>query len=229
MLMPGDLASELRRHYLFASMHEADLAEVAGSVRVESLDKGQRLFDQDDPAQRFFLVRSGQVKLYRLSPDGQEKIIEIMGPGKTFAEAVMFMERHTYPVYAEALGPVVALSVDNTAFLGVLRRSADTCLRVMADMSMHLHARVTEIDNLCLHNATYRLVTYLLEQVPDEGQDTSQIHLSVAKGVLAARLSIQRETFSRILARLRELSLIDVSGQDIVVTDLPALRALVQE
>lgn len=229
MLLPGDLSADLRRHFLFASMEEADLAEVAATVRIERPDKGQRLFDQDAPAQRFFLVRSGQIKLYRLSPDGQEKIIEIMGPGKTFAEAVMFMQGRSYPVYAEALGPAEVLSIDNAAFLAVLRRSAETCLRVLADMSMHLHARVAEIDNLCLHNATYRLVTYLLEQVGDETRDTSQIHLNVAKGVLAARLSIQRETFSRILARLRERGMIDVQGQDIVITDLPGLRLLVRE
>jgi CRP-like cAMP-binding protein len=99
----------------------------------------------------------------------------------------------------------------------------------MGAMSVHLHALVSEIDNLCLHNATFRLVSYLLTQVPEGVDETSHIRLSVPKTTLAARLSIQRETLSRLLARLRERRLVDVHGQEIVLRDIPSLRKLTDQ
>jgi CRP-like cAMP-binding protein len=218
---------ELRRTYLLSALEQADFERVTGTLHVHRLEKDERLFGHGEPATRFFLVRHGQIKLYRLSAEGQEKTISIEGPGSTFAEAVMFMEQRVYPVSAEAVETSEVLSFDNRTFLAVLRHSFDTCFRLMAAMSMRLHAQINEIDNLCLHNATFRLVTFLLREVPEGTDDASRVELSLPKGVLASRLSIQRETFSRILARLREKNLIEVEGQTIRLRDLPALRAMV--
>ncbi|MCP4041568.1 MAG: Crp/Fnr family transcriptional regulator, partial [Gammaproteobacteria bacterium] len=171
-----------------------------------------------DPARSFFLMQKGQIKLYRLASSGQEKIIEIIRPGHTFAEAVMFMEQHVYPVSAEALQDCEVISFDVRTFLGVLRHSMNTCFRVMGSMSMRLRARVAEIEHLCLHDATFRLADYLLDEV----EQASQIMLRVPKSVLAARLSIQNETLSRILKRLRKIGIIEVHGKEITVLDIGA-------
>lgn len=227
MVPSTDLALELRSVYLFAALEPRDFERVANTMHRHHLDKDQRLFDHGEPASRFFLVKSGQIKLYRLSPDGQEKVIHIERAGRTFAEAVMFMEQCVYPVSAQAVEPSEVLSFDNRTFLEVLRHSFDTCFRLMAAMSMRLHSQITEIDNLCLHSATFRLISYLLQEVPAGTDDSSQVLLSIPKGVLASRLSIQRETFSRILGRLRERGLVDVQGQSIILRDLTALRGMV--
>jgi CRP-like cAMP-binding protein len=221
-----DQRHELRRVYLLSQLDDEQLGQVVSTMQVHLLEKGQRLFDQGQSATRFFLLRQGQIKLYRLSPDGQEKIIEVMRPGQTFAEAVMFMENRVYPVHAETLDPAEVVSFDNGTFLQVLRESVDTCFRLMATMSMRLHAQVTEIENLCLHNATFRLVSYLLQELP-AGAEETEVQLSTPKAVIAARLAIQPETFSRILARLRDQGLIEVHGADIVLKDIPGLRRLV--
>ena len=92
------LIDELRSAYLFASLSPAQLERVAKKARHVHLDEGKVLFSQGDPADRFFFLLKGQVKLYRLSAEGNEKIIEIVGPGHTFAEALMFLSRPRYPV-----------------------------------------------------------------------------------------------------------------------------------
>ncbi len=212
----------LPHHHLFAHLDAQQRARIAATQRVHVLERDQLLFQHGQPAQRFFFLKEGCIKLYRLSPQGQEKIIEIMTPGCSFAEAVMFMEGRCYPVHAGAMEPSVVLSYDNAAFLQILRESPKTCFRLLAIMSQRLHARLNEIDSLCLHNATHRVVCYLLEQFSQP-----QVHLSISKGALASRLAIQRETLSRILSRLKEQGLIDVRGQDIHLLDVEALRALV--
>ncbi len=224
MKEPYGTASELGRHYLFSALSAEDLDRVAATAEVHRLGKGDVLFQQGEKARRFFLVRSGQIKLYRLSPAGQEKVVDIMGPGRSFAEAVMFMQGGAYPVYAEALGDAEVISVDNEAFRETLRHSFDTCSRMMAAMSAHLHELVSEVEGLCLHNATFRVVSYLLQ----DAQTSEAVHLDLPKHVLAGRLSIKPETLSRILANLREEGLIEVRGQEIVLLDHAALRARLQ-
>ncbi len=226
MELPLQIATELRRTDLLAQLEPQEFERVMAAARYQGLEKDQRLFTQGQRATRFYIVHSGQIKLFRLSPDGQEKIIALRAPLQSFAEAVMFMDRQVYPVNAGAVRPSAVVAIDTGVYREVLRDSVDTCFRLMGAMSVRLHALVSEIDNLCLHNATFRLVSYLLTQVPDGADETSHIRLSVPKTTLAARLSIQRETLSRLLARLRERGLVDTHGQEIVLRDIPSLRKL---
>lgn len=223
----SDPISELKRCYLFAELDTAQLERVVREVRMLRLDKSEVLFRQGDPAERFFLVRQGQIKLFRLSPEGNEKVIELIQPGQTFAEALMFSAARGYPVHAQAIEPSELYSFDNRGFKAVLRESVDTCFRLMAGMSMRLHQQVNEIDRLTLHSATYRLVSYLLQETTDSAGSEQHVDLPTTKSLIASRLSIQPETFSRILSRLSRDGLIDVQGTHIVLRDIPALRRLI--
>jgi len=211
---------------LFRAMTPDELACVRRTATRVWLDHGQWLFRQGDPAERFYLVRGGHVRLFRLSADGNEKVIEIVRPGQTFAEAVPFMREQRYPVNAAALGTTELIGISNATFRNVLQTSTEACFRLMADMSQRLHRRLGEIDALTLQNATYRMVNYLLA-LPDPGADApgGTIHLSVPKGVLASRLSITQETFSRILHNLAREGLIEVRGAAIRIRDPEGLRA----
>ena len=91
------------------------------------LDDGEALFEQGDPAKRFYLLLRGQIKLFRLSPAGNEKVVDIVVPGGTFAEALMFLEQPLCPVGAVALQASEVVSIDATDFVGMLRESIDTC------------------------------------------------------------------------------------------------------
>lgn len=190
---------------------------------------GDLLFHAGDEADRFFIVHTGTVKLFLLAPDGGEKIIEIIQAGRSFAEAVMFMEQNRYPVNCQLLEESEILAFDNKTYVTILRSSPEASLSLLAEISRRLHGRLIEIDNLCLHNATYRLVNYLLSQVKTDAKGESGIHLGIQKSAIAARLSIQRETFSRILARLKKSELIKVSGSNIQIIDIEGLRALLDE
>lgn len=217
--------NELRQIYLFAELNEQQLARVKQGMRTVRLDAGERLFDHGRQADRFYFVRAGQIKLFRLSAGGIEKVIEIMRPGQTFAEAVMFMESHSYPVNAEAIEESRLWSFDNRGFLQILRESGDTCFRLMAGMSQRLHQRLTEIDHLTLQNATFRFVNYLLREIDGTPQTEADVRLGIPKSVLASRLSIQPETFSRILHNLSREGLISVEGKTIHVHDAHRLQA----
>lgn len=218
----------LRRNYLFAGLNDDELKIVTDCLQEIRLDEGRTLFEHGQPADRFFMVIEGQIKLYRLSEEGDEKVIEIVRPGETFAEAVMFMSGKFFPVNANALAKTRLLAIPNAAFKELLRKSPDSCFRLMADMSQRLHKRLNEIDSLTLHNATYRLVGYLLRELPEDVLQSPEIVLTTPKHVIASQLSIKPETFSRILMRLSRDGLIVVRGNSIVLENLERLRKEVE-
>lgn len=229
MNRPPDATRELRRAYLFADMPDQYLQTLIQGMHEVHLNPGDVLFRHGQPAERFFFLRDGLVKLFRLSPEGDEKIIELMQPGQTFAEAVMFMgPQGRYPVSAEAVNESRVYTFDQKTFLGLLHESSDACFGLLASMSRRLHMLVNQIESLTLQNATYRLVAYLLEQIPQDVKTSPEVQLITPKGVIASHLAIQPETLSRILAKLRQGGLIEVQGNHITVRDVQALRRLVQ-
>ncbi len=219
------LAPELRRVYLFSAMNDEEIARIEKSTRVVNLDMGEDLFHYRDPCSHFYYLRGGCMKLYRLSPEGDEKVIDIVRPGQTFAEAVTFMEREEgYPVTATAVQKSELLQFESRTFIEVLKQSSTSCFKLMAVMSQRLRSQVNEIDRLTLHSATFRLTSYLLEELQKSLATDYTIQLDAPKSVLASKLGIQPETFSRILNRLSGKGLIEVDGQSIRVSNIDGLK-----
>ena len=217
---------ELHAVYLFSGLEDHQLQAMLETAYSIELSSREILFEAGQHARHFYLLRNGQIKLFALSDSGDEKVVEIIYPGETFAEAITFMTQHSYPVSAEAISASEVISFDMNVFRRILEESKETCMRLMADMSRRLRKRITEINNLTLHNATYRLVVYLLEQIPPGVVELPEIHLGTPKSVIASRLSIQPETFSRILGKLARQKLIRVHQNTITLLDVDGLRAL---
>ncbi|VAW68336.1 hypothetical protein MNBD_GAMMA09-3421 [hydrothermal vent metagenome] len=216
----------LRKTYLFNALQDEQFKKIAPSCHKLNLKAKQTLFEAGQTADNFYLLHSGQIKLFGISADGDEKVLEIIHSGETFAEAIMFMQKNIYPVYSQAIVDCELYSINMQVFISVLRESTETCFHLMASMSRLLRARVNDISNLSLHNATYRLVVFLLEQLPEDALPLSAIHLGTPKSVIASRLSIQPETFSRILKRLTRQGLIEVKGNDVSLIDVDGLQDL---
>ncbi len=220
---------ELRRSHLFSCLEDDAVNKMIATAELIRRPLGDMLFHTGDKAEKFYIVHTGTVKLFLLASDGGEKIIEIIQAGRSFAEAVMFMEQNRYPVNCQLLEASEILAFDNETYVSILRSSPEASFSLLAEISRRLHGRLVEIDNLCLHNATYRLVNYLLSQIATDAEGAPGIHLAIQKSDIAARLSIQRETFSRILARLKNSNLLKVSGSNIQVIDIEGLKALLDE
>ena len=219
------MIDELRSAILLSGLADEQLERVAAHATRVDLDEGQWLFSQGDQARRFFFVLRGQVRLFRLSPEGAEKVIEIVSPGQTFAEALMFLNAPRYPVCAAALEPAKVIAIDSRAFSAMLRESVDTCFVLLGALSQRLRGLIGEIDNLTLHTAKSRVARYLLAHVP-EGRRAFE--LDVRKSVLASRLSVKPETFSRVIKQLSQDKIITVHGGHFTVIDREELIVLAE-
>lgn len=221
--------NELKQLHLFDKLSDEQLSRLIDKLRVIEVRNGEKLFSQGMHAGQFFLLKKGQVKLFRTSVNGEEKVIEIIGPGQIFAEALMFREDGVqYPVNAEAVCDSEVWGFSNKLFKSILHESVEVCFRLMESLSKRLHLQLQEIDRLTLHNATYRLVSYLLHNKCLEADGNICVHLTPKKKVIASRLSIKPETFSRILAKLSGDGLVAICGTTITIRDISALQNVIE-
>lgn len=204
----------------FNALTEDQFQDTWSKAHLFKLNKEDLLFSQGDSVKCFYLVFSGLVKLSRFSADGQEKVIEVVKPGETFAEAMMFLERPDVLVTASALNEAVIISFESAAFLRTLKNSPDTCLAMLGNMSLRIRGLIQEIDHLSVQTGRQRLSSYLLNLAGDN----DHLQLSIPKSVLASRLSIRPETFSRIIKQLRSSETIQVDGIDIKILDREQLE-----
>jgi len=219
--MGTGMIENLKKSLLFTHLAEDQLQRVVQNAHQLTIDEGASLFEQGDTADRFYLLLSGQIKLYRLSPAGNEKVIEVVTPGSTFAEALMFLDEPCYPVGAQALIRAELISIDAYDFAAMLRDSVETCFLLMGDMSHRLRALIREIDDLSLHSATCRVAAYILARAPESGE---AFDLNVPKQILASRLSVKPETFSRIIRNLSDRGCISMDGNRVRVEKVDIMR-----
>ena len=225
MLFTHPVVASILQHPFFKHLSTENQERLMSHSHEQQCQAGELLIRQGQPAERFFLVLKGRVKLYRISADGQEKVVEIIQAGQTFAEAVMFMQRSEYPVCAETLETVQLVSFPNRLMLTLLQENPQACLHLLGHMSMRLHQRLGELETLTLQNATQRFALYLIQQLEDRAQETVDIELPLPKRLIAARLSMQPETLSRIMARLNQDGLIEMRGRNIHIPSISSLLA----
>jgi len=225
--LEATLRESMRICPLFRDLTKEEFSEIVEQTSVCNLNMDDMLFRQQDPAKDFFVLVTGKIKLSLLSFEGTEKVVDIINPGSSFAEAVIFSGVPGYPVNATALARSQVLRVNANAYMETLESSPKTCFKVMATLSLRLHNLIGEIDRLSLHNATYRLISFLLEGVPTEMNERSVVNLSIPKHVVASRISVTPETLSRTLKRLCQDGLLEVQDSHIVLVNPIELRRLV--
>jgi CRP-like cAMP-binding protein len=210
---------------LFRDLELSELEAIGAATIEQRVSAGTVLFRRDDACDGFHVIVVGRVKLALLAPAGAEKVVEILGPGQSFGKAAMFLgKRHT--LYAEALADSLLLFIRSDAMLQAIERNSELARRLLEEMSQRLFRLVADIEAYTMKSATERVTGYLLAALPDDagpGQP-ADIQLTASKSVLASRLNITREHFSRILHELTLSGLIRVSGRTIRILDLARLR-----
>jgi CRP-like cAMP-binding protein len=211
---------------LFNELNPTELERLAQGCQLRRLARGDMVFHVGQPCEEFHVTVIGQVKLFAISPAGQEKVIELVGPGHSFAEALMFTGR-PYIVNAQALTDTLLLSVSKQAVVGEIEREPKFALRMLAGISRRLHGLVHDVEAYALHSGMQRVIGYLLrEQVLDEvavQAEAITVSLPVSKATIASRLSLTPEYFSRVLHELEGAGLIEIDRREIRIRDVQRL------
>ena len=210
---------------MFHELTEPELDSIAAGTTEHRVAKGQIVFQRGDPCVGFHVLIYGQVKLAFVSPQGSEKVIEVLGPGQSFGEALMFTDR-PYVVYAQALTDSLLLHISKATIDAELARDPRLARLMLAGLSRRLLGLIQDVEAYSLRSGMQRVIGYLLRDI-DERQGAKppiRVVLDTNKGIIASRLNLTPEHFSRILGELSHESLITVNGAEIMILEPERLR-----
>jgi CRP/FNR family transcriptional regulator len=223
------LVNTLRSCQLFTGLPLADLQQIAAVTMLKSLEKGEYLFHEGDPAIGFYVVQRGAVNVHRVSAMGKEQIIHVFRAGDSFAEVALASETG-YPADARVLEASSVLLVQKAGILALLRRQPELALRMLGSMSSHLRVLVGQLEDLTLRDVETRLANWLIKRCANPTSDRpARIELAMTKRVLAAELGTVSETFSRTLAKFREQKLLTVKGKTVTILSPARLTAVLRK
>jgi CRP-like cAMP-binding protein len=204
-----------------AGLSEDALLRLMSTMTVATLPARRFVARESEPAEAFYCVLSGYVRLFRLSREGREADIMVCAPGDTFAECLLFGER-TYHYNAQTAEPTTLARFDMQAVRDLAQQEPEVARAVIASISRNLQGTIDCITNDRLFTAPQRVANYILSRCPTDGGPAS-IRLPFQKSLLAGMLGLAPEALSRAFSSLRKAG-VTVRGRIIQVGDVQRLR-----
>ncbi len=206
---------------LFEGLSGEEVETISKLIFEKKYGKGETIFFEGDEADGFYIVSSGQIKVFKMNPMGKEHILHIFGPGEPVGEVPVF-SKQPFPANAEALVKSSTLFFPRKDFVALIENNPSIALNMLAVLSRRLRQFATQIENLSLKEVPARLAGYLL-YIAKEQKNEGVVELPVSKGQLASLLGTIPETLSRIFARMSDEGLIQVEGRSITILDRQGL------
>jgi len=218
-----DLTKQLAGIPLFAGLSQEQYAALARIAVRRACRKGEEIFNEGDEGTGFYVVLAGRVKISKVSLEGKEQILHMVGPGEPFGEVPVFTGQG-FPADASAAAQSALLFFPRVAFVGLIRKDPTLALNMLAQLSRRLRQFAGLVEDLSLKEVPARLAKYLLYLVDRDGQGA--VELDISKGQLAALLGTIPETLSRILTKLDRQGLIRSRGKQIRIVDREGLERI---
>ncbi len=219
-----ELISKIAAIPLFEGLPRKQLEDISAIVVLQKYKRGQLIFSEGDEGRGFYAIISGGVKIFKLSPEGKEQILHIMGPGEPFGEAAVFAGEY-FPASAGALADSKVLFFPRLSFVALISKNPSLSLNMIAFLSQRLRRLTNLVEDLSLKEVPGRLAAYLLYSSKHKN-DPAILELGISKNQLASLLGTIPETLSRILSRMGREKLIKAGLRHIQILDREGLIEL---
>jgi CRP-like cAMP-binding protein len=220
-----DIAA-IRQAPVFAGLPPPVFDALIKGGTVATVNRGELLFVQGDPVTSFFVVLDGWVKVYRLTPSGEEAVVAVFTRGQSFAEAAAFVGGR-FPASGEAATDGRILKLQSGNLLRMIRENPDVGLAMLASTSLHLHMLVQQIEQLKSHTGAQRVAEFLSALCKTEA-GSCRIMLPYDKALIAGRLGMKPESLSRAFARLKTIG-VSIESNTANIEDVERLRHYSEE
>ena len=219
------LIEELKQADLFSRLEDSELDDLVAIARNRRLESGDILFSAGDQAKGFYVLLAGKIKLYKISPDGKEYILRVVGGGQTFAEAAAFSGL-AYPVFAESMSQCRLVYFDADDFRNLIQKSPQLALNMIATMALLLQSLNQKIEDLSLREVGARHLLSRARREQSEAKDGAILQLETTKSALAASLGTISETLSRTFKKLQNRGILQVDGSSVTLLDCKQLEEI---
>ena len=212
---------------IFAGLAPTELDFLARHVAPRSYSAGQLIFSEGDPCSGLYVVASGNVRIFKTSPNGREQVLSIDGPGSSVAELPVF-DGGNYPASASAVEDSTLLFVSKDGFHELCLTHPQVALKVLRVVGARLRRLVGIIEELSFTTVRHRLAAFLLRIANHEGIRTGGkvvVTLPENNQEIAAQIGTVRELVSRNLSRLQAEGIIAIDGRTLTINDLKAIES----
>ena len=216
------IENTLRGIALFKTCEEQFFTKTASSANTQKHGKGKILFLHGDDAEHFFYIKSGWVKLFRETLDGTQAVVDIFTRGHIFGDTSIF-EDGLYPYSAEVVESAEIISLPLAPLKAEIESNSTFAYSMLNSMAKYRRQQDREIEHRSIQNASQRIGCFLLRLTQQNEDGRVQIHLPYDKMLVASRLGMQPETFSRALKKLQQETDIEVKGATITMKSLDNL------
>lgn len=214
--------TDLKQISLFSGGSDTFFDALNQDARAQTHEKGKILFIHEDPAEYFYFVNKGWVKMFRETLDGTQSIVDILPEGHIFGETAIF-EDGLYPYSAEVVEAAEIIQIPMSILKNEIESNNKLALSMLSSMARYRRQQDREIEHRTIQNAPQRIGCFLLRLANQDENGAVTIHLPYDKTLVASRLGMQPETFSRALSKLREKTGIRVNGATIEMDNLEQL------
>lgn len=221
----SDKPHQLTKIPLFSGLSENAVELLERILVFKQFSRGDNIFSEGDESAGFYIITRGRVKVYKLSPDGKEQILHIVGV-KELLGAVSAFAGTPYPAYADSMEKTSSYFFPRRDVMEVVKKEPSVVMNMMANLSMRLQHFTRMIENLSLKEVPGRLASYFLYMCTQKGC-TDSIVIDIPKGQLASLLGTIPETLSRILRKMSDKKIIRIKGKVITLLDKKALNDLI--
>ena len=216
----------LKRVPLFSSLSEQEFAFLTSHLVQRKYSAGELIFSEGDPCAGLFVVRAGNVRIFKSSAGGREQVLSIDGPGSSIAELPVF-DGGNYPASAQAVNDCTLFFFSRQDFQSLCLQYPQVALKVLKVIGGRLRKLVGIIEELSFTTVRHRLIALLVRLGKTEGVrkgDAVSVTLPFNNSELAAQIGTVRELISRNLSRLQSEGLIEVDNRDLKITSLKRLQ-----
>jgi len=212
----------LRGASLFSNLSEQELACFQNAAHTRSYKKGKILYLQNDPAEFFYVICGGWVKLFHTMPEGDEVIVDMLTTGHMVGESAIF-EEGLHTSNAEVIEDVQLLSIPSRILKEQIHLSPALAYSMLSSMFRHHRRHYGESALNAMQSAPQRIGGFLLRLCPHDKKKDITLHLPYDKTLIAFTLGMKGSTFSRALNILRQQASIRVSGSRVEVESVDRL------
>ncbi len=224
-------AITLSKVAIFSGLTESELSFLAQRAVPRRYTPGQLVFSEGEPCSGLYVVESGHVRIFKSSASGREQVLNIDGPGSSVAELPVF-DGGNYPASVTAVDEATLLFVSKQDFQSLCLTHPQVALKVLRVVGARLRRLVGIIEELSFTTVRHRLASFLLRLAQREGKRVAagtEITLPASNQELASQIGTVRELVSRNLSRLQAEGLIHMDERSVVIADLKALEAELQD
>jgi CRP/FNR family transcriptional regulator len=211
----------LRKLPYFAQLSPTTLQQLADQSLARQFDTGAMIFGEAEASAGLWLIETGSVKIFNLTPDGREHVLHLLGPGDTFND-IAALDAGPNPANAGATSPLQAWVIPTAAVQAALGADPGLAIAVVQSLAQRVRHLVVQIEDLALRSVTARLARFVLEQAENPALSGP----GVTRALIATHLATTPETVSRSLRVLEQAGAIRFDRHRIIIEKAELLREM---